>query len=132
MKHLKLLLALCTIVLLSACEDPENATLYLSITPSKTVNIGDNITLDASASIYDSISWELDKKLYGPCMTAGTCTISFGSPGNHTMRIEVRKEHTPDWTGSTRKGESHDSTQVTLIFESGTTNSSQRLSNMPE
>lgn len=103
-----------SLFLLSGCGDDPEATLRLRVTPGTSVQVGEPIMLDATDSVYDGISWSLDNALYGPCQTLMICTLTFNQPGNHTMAVEVTKSYTPDWTGTTRSGESRDGRVLTL------------------
>lgn len=101
---------------LLACGEDPDAEVRLRVTPDTTVRVGETITVDATDSIYDAITWYLEGAIYGPCQTRVVCDLSFTQSDNYTLRVVADKSYTPDPSGFSRSGESRDEKVLELVI----------------
>ncbi|MGK5090496.1 hypothetical protein WDW89_00615 [Deltaproteobacteria bacterium TL4] len=108
-----LMMGLTPLITLGGCSgdtcsssDPscqKEAVAEMSVSPSKTVHVGDQAVFNASASEYDSIRWSLNGKNLSSCNGKPYCSLTFETAGVYVVTVIVSTDAS---TGSTLTGKS--------------------------
>ncbi|MBF0351714.1 MAG: hypothetical protein HQM11_11830 [SAR324 cluster bacterium] len=87
---------------LAGCSDNTEADAVLVVKPDTQILQGEEITLDASDSVYDEITWSVDGKPITDCKGKDICNGVLTDPGKFTVKIEVKINASGEtWLGGT-------------------------------